>query len=272
MSKPLIYLIGSLRNPEIPNIANKVRESGVRVFDDWIAAGPHADDCWRDYEVQRGHSYKEALNGHPAKHVFTFDEFHLNRCHAGVLVYPAGKSGHLELGWIIGSGKPGFILLDETPERYDVMKRFAQVYLDVESLKKALEDYPWPKLPTTPEAYQHEVMWLSGLWEGDGTFCISDAVPRMVLQMTDADVVKKAANVVGSGIWRVGVTRANKQVWACGVSGLSAIEWMRLVKPYMGQRRQRQINAVVSTWLDKEKRQKEQDRKYWSSVFRLGEN
>lgn len=120
----MIYLIGSLRNPKVPEIANALRGSGFEVFDDWYAAGPEADDKWRDYEIGRGHSYVEALAGYAAKHVFSFDLEHLNRSKAVVLVLPAGKSGHLELGYGIGRGKAGYILLD-TPDRWDVMYKFA---------------------------------------------------------------------------------------------------------------------------------------------------
>jgi hypothetical protein len=38
---------------------------------------------------------------------------------------PAGKSGHLELGYAIGSGKRGFVCFDQEPDRWDVMYRFA---------------------------------------------------------------------------------------------------------------------------------------------------
>ena len=122
----MIYLIGSLRNPEIPKLANKIREAtGEEVFDDWYAAGPEADDRWRDYEKDRGHSFTDALQGHAAKNVYSFDRRHIDRCRAGVLLLPAGKSGHLELGYIIGRGRPSYILLDNDPERFDVMYQFA---------------------------------------------------------------------------------------------------------------------------------------------------
>lgn len=124
-----VYLIGSLRNPDIPLIGQAIRGIGHEVFDDWMAAGPTADDCWRDYERLRGRTYIEALQGHAARHVFEFDKHHLDTSDAAVLILPAGKSGHLELGYMIGRGKPGYILLDESSGagdfRYDVMYRFA---------------------------------------------------------------------------------------------------------------------------------------------------
>ncbi len=121
-----LYVIGSLRNPEVKDVANLIRDAMPEweVFDDWIAAGPHADDEWRDYEKQRGRSYEQALAGYAARHVFEYDKHHLDTSDAVLLVAPAGKSGFLELGYCIGRGKPSAILLD-SPDRWDVMFQFA---------------------------------------------------------------------------------------------------------------------------------------------------
>lgn len=135
-----IYLIGSLRNEQVPLTANKLREAGYEVFDDWFAAGPEADDYWKEYEIRRGRSYREALSGHAARHVFNFDRHHLDTCDAAVLLLPAGKSGHLELGYVVGQGKPGYILLEEGADpRWDVMYGFATgVFESVEELVVAI--------------------------------------------------------------------------------------------------------------------------------------
>ena len=134
----IIYLIGSLRNPDIPNIGNFLRGLGHDVFDDWFAGGRIADDSWRDYEKVRGRTFKEALQGYAAQHVFDFDMYHLNRCDTGVLVMPAGKSGHIEMGYLIGQGKPVYVLLDH-PKRWDVMYGFAKgVFNTLEELAEAL--------------------------------------------------------------------------------------------------------------------------------------
>lgn len=138
-----LYLIGSLRNEAIPDIGDCLRDIGFEVFDDWHAAGPEADDYWKKYETARGHGYAEALHGYAAEHVFHFDKHHLDDADLGVLVLPAGRSGHLELGYLIGSGKPGFILHDD-PDRWDVMYRFAagvffsesEMYIELETLLK----------------------------------------------------------------------------------------------------------------------------------------
>ncbi len=135
-----LYLIGSLRNPRVPEISKAIRDLGYDVFDDWFAAGPHADDAWRDYEKARGHLLPEALEGYAARHVFEFDKHHLETSTVVVLVLPAGKSGHLELGWALGRRKYGFILLDEDPNRYDVMYAFANgVYATLPELLSRLQ-------------------------------------------------------------------------------------------------------------------------------------
>jgi hypothetical protein len=120
-----LYLIGSLRNPQIPRLAENLRGLGLEIFDDWYAAGPKADDHWKEYEEGRGNDYRDGLKGWAAQHVFEFDVFHLNRCDGAMLVLPAGRSGHLELGYASGLGKKTYVLLDR-PDRWDVMYQFAR--------------------------------------------------------------------------------------------------------------------------------------------------
>lgn len=144
MKQPKIYVIGSLRNPVVLETTLAL-EKGLKaeIFSDWLAAGPEADDKWREYEMARGRTYEEALNGYAAKNVFQFDKHHLDTSDAAVLVYPAGKSGHLELGYMAGRGKPTAILLDADYDRWDVMLQFAGIVTKdpnaiIEHLKKEL--------------------------------------------------------------------------------------------------------------------------------------
>lgn len=131
-----LYIVGSLRNPEIPKIAARIRRAtSLDVFDDWYAVGPEADEYWQRYEIERGHDYRTSLKGWHAEDVFRFDKTHLDRCDAALLVMPAGRSAHLELGYVVGSGKPGYILMDKEPERYDIMYQFAtKIFYSVEEV------------------------------------------------------------------------------------------------------------------------------------------
>lgn len=137
-----VYIIGSLRNPNIPLLGNKLRNAGYEVFEDWFGTGPESDDYLQKYEKCRGRTYKEFLNGYVVNHIFEFDKHHLNRVDAVVLLMPAGKSGHLELGYSVGIGKPSFIVFDKEPERFEVMHRFAtDVCFSDEELLIILEEW-----------------------------------------------------------------------------------------------------------------------------------
>lgn len=138
----VIYLIGALKNSQVPQVAGELRTLGFDVFDDWYSPGPDADDYLRDYYRARGFNYREIMNSYSARQIFDYDHYHLNRADIGVLLMPAGKSGHLELGYLLGQGKPGFILFDKEPERVDIMHNFAtDVFLNLEEMKETLVKY-----------------------------------------------------------------------------------------------------------------------------------
>lgn len=131
----MIYLIGSLRNPEVPKVAAQIREHGFDVFDQWFSAGPNADDHLRDHFLAQGMNHREILQTAAAKNIFEFDKRHLQQADSVVLLMPCGKSGFLELGWVLGLGKQGYILFDKDPERVDVMFQFAtKIVYSVEGL------------------------------------------------------------------------------------------------------------------------------------------
>jgi hypothetical protein len=135
-----VYIIGSLRNSEVVKFANALDARGFEAFADWISPGPDADDYLRDYAKERGLDYKKTLKTYAAQHIFEFDTMHIKRCDAAVMLMPCGKSGHLELGFVRGIGKPGYILFDKVPERVDVMYQFAtDVFFDKNELFEELE-------------------------------------------------------------------------------------------------------------------------------------
>ncbi len=136
-----IYLAGALRNPQIPLIANQLRQDGHRVFDEWYAVGPEADEKWREYSIQRGHTYIDALASHHARDVYNFDRNHILSNDTMILILPAGRSGHLELGFASGKDKDTHILLDQEYDRWDVMYLFANhIWSDINLMKANLRE------------------------------------------------------------------------------------------------------------------------------------
>lgn len=137
-----LYIIGSMQNKKVPDVANILRLRGFEAFDDWHSSGPESDEFWRKYEEGRGRSYVQALEGLFAQHVFNFDLRHLREADAAILCCPAGRSAYLEFGWMLGQGKSGFALVEEDPERWDVMLQFAtEIVSSVDDLCAALDDY-----------------------------------------------------------------------------------------------------------------------------------
>src|SRR5690606_16841454 len=94
---------------------------------------------WQEYEKGKRVSYADALRMPAAQNVFQFDKKHLDMADAAVLVMPAGKSGHLELGYMAGKGKPTYVLFDQEPERWDVMLAFCNgIAFSVDTLMEML--------------------------------------------------------------------------------------------------------------------------------------
>lgn len=137
----MIYLFGSLANPRILDLTKQLREAGHEVFSEWFASGEGADERWKDYFKQLGYSYQETLRSDFVDTAFNFDLEHMRRADVGVLVMPAGRSGHLELGWMLGQGKRGYILFpDGEPERPDLMVKLAtKVLFSIEELLNELD-------------------------------------------------------------------------------------------------------------------------------------
>lgn len=138
----MIYIIGSLRQGDkIRQVAKELRNNGHDIFDDWLSAGPDADDYLRDHFVARDMKFREALASPAAQNIFEFDKKHILQADTVVLVMPAGKSAFLELGWALGKGKKGYILFpDGDPERLDIMMKFADdIFYSVEELVEELK-------------------------------------------------------------------------------------------------------------------------------------
>jgi len=135
-----IYLIGSLRNEYVPLVGDRLRSCGFEVFDEWYSAGPEADDYFKKYHIERGIKYEDALKGYAARHIFNFDRYHLDRCDCAVLLLPAGRSGHLELGYMAGKGKPTYVLMETDSDRWDLMYQFSNgVYFEIDKLIEELQ-------------------------------------------------------------------------------------------------------------------------------------
>lgn len=92
-----------------------------------------------------------------------------------------------------------------------------------------------------------DLLWLSGLLEGEGAFDLHrDRYPRIRLQMTDRDVVARAAALMDTNV-RASLKRPPASTtWNAEVSGEKAATLMAALLPYMGARRSRRIGDTLA--------------------------
>lgn len=118
-----LYLASSWRNPYQPNAVEVLREAGHEVYDfRHPPGGDHLGFSWSDtiedpnaipwteWDVKR---YLAAIEHPVAQAGFDSDFGAMHWAEGGVLLLPCGRSAHLEAGWMIGQGKPTWIVLDE---------------------------------------------------------------------------------------------------------------------------------------------------------------
>lgn len=98
-----------------------------------------------------------------------------------------------------------------------------------------------------------DLYWLAGLLEGEGSFLSGPPSKpnrtRISLQMTDRDVVERAAAILGS---RMCVARSRQEAHHKGsyitmISYQRARDWMARLRPLMGERRQSQIDRALTS-------------------------
>jgi hypothetical protein len=102
-----------------------------------------------------------------------------------------------------------------------------------------------------------ELAWLAGLLEGEGSFLkappSSPNSPRVSLEMTDKDVVDRAAALMNGNVVRRDNLKSTrwKPTYRVIVKGLRAAVLMRLLYPQMSARRRLQIDAALSIYIER---------------------
>ncbi|MEK6882986.1 MAG: hypothetical protein AABY22_25405, partial [Nanoarchaeota archaeon] len=141
--KLVVYLVGALKNKNIPIVANKLRKvlgKEVEIFSSWYHSSPDADSFNLKCCKERGLDYKETLLEYGSRNSYDFDKKHLTRAHVVVGLMKFGRSGMLELGWSLGKGKKGYILFPSPPERCDIMLNFLDnIFFNFSDLIKQLK-------------------------------------------------------------------------------------------------------------------------------------
>lgn len=121
-----------------------------------------------------------------------------------------------------------------------------------------------------PYISELDIAWAAGLMEGEGTFGSTRQItklkrknvysihnqPRVQLQMQDKDVVERFARLVDCNLLGPyenkrsdkSFSKEHKLCWVVGFAGYKASQFMKLVKPHLGERRQYQIDQSLKSW------------------------
>lgn len=111
------------------------------------------------------------------------------------------------------------------------------------------------------EIYDNDLNWLAGLLEGEGSFMMGRnwvsgklyLYPRIVVSMTDVDVIERAARIFDTSVYVVPPSKDAgrqhyKQQWRAQVNGSRAARLMEQLLPIMGERRASKIEEILADY------------------------
>lgn len=94
-----------------------------------------------------------------------------------------------------------------------------------------------------------DLLWLSGLIEGDGCFFSQKNRPVVSLCLTDKDVLTRAAQIFQTSVYHYSPKELNyKDQYEFQVKSEKAISIMNVLYAYMGDRRKKKIDEIKSKW------------------------
>ena len=113
-----IYTASSWRNPFYDGIVASLKAAGHDVYDFKTTISTHGktvafnwnqcDENWENWDFS---GFMKGLEHPLAKNAFAADKNGMDTADIGVLVLPCGSSAHLEAGYMVGRGKPVYVLL-----------------------------------------------------------------------------------------------------------------------------------------------------------------
>jgi hypothetical protein len=128
-----IYVASSWRNRTQPWVVSALRAFGHEVYDFRNPAPGNVGFGWKvctdESPPWSGETLREVLNHPVAVEGYGYDVGALRACDACVLVLPCGRSAHWELGYAMGQGKAGYVVMFE-PDEPELMYREARIIAD----------------------------------------------------------------------------------------------------------------------------------------------
>lgn len=130
-----VYVASSWRNETHPLVVEILRSAGISCYDfkrdegaqfNWAETDPE----WRTNWNGRVDEFLGMLVHPRARQGFKSDYGAMLRADAFVLVHPAGRSAHLELGWAVGAGRRTAIYIPDGLDEPDLMYSMVDLVTD----------------------------------------------------------------------------------------------------------------------------------------------
>lgn len=133
---------------------------------------------------------------------------------------------------------------------------------------------------------RNQFVWLAGLLEGEGSFSVRKdglrSTAKVCVNMTDKDVIEHVASLVVSRIQTSRLHKVGlKPQYIAQISGGSAVSFLQILAPLMGQRRQQQIARAIAAYNPKVPyghryyhvipNETEESERYWLAGYLEGE-
>lgn len=142
-----IYVASSWRNTLQPAVVAALRAQDHEVYDFKCPPGVERGFSWADvdpnWQKWTNEQYVQGLGTDKASEGFRRDMKALREADAVVLVLPAGKSSHLELGWAAGANKHTVILLPEGGQEAELM--YGMAHFVTGKFEELLRHFDWLK-------------------------------------------------------------------------------------------------------------------------------
>jgi len=92
-----------------------------------------------------------------------------------------------------------------------------------------------------------DIAWLTGLLEGEGILGMSGRSILIAVNMTDRDIIERAASLMDGHVYDLPIRAHRKPQWRAQLKGPRAAGWMTMY-PLLGTRRREQVQRALSGW------------------------
>lgn len=138
-----IYVASSWKNQHQFGVVAALRDAGHEVYDFKHPVPDNTGFAWREVGFDQSDftaaDYVGALMHPRAVEGYSYDMAAMEACDACVLVLPAGRSASFELGWCLGRGKGGIIILPPDGERFEPELMYKGADYIVSSVQAAID-------------------------------------------------------------------------------------------------------------------------------------